>query len=106
VKREIKKISIICDCCETSLIEKNTLEYQTSYVKHGDIDLCFACTGKIFDINLKSKVSEENLGEWILSFKSNYNKTTNENTSSFMKDMNTVNSGYDSLEQVTSLGDL
>ena len=56
MRKEIKTIGVVCDICETPLIKrpayKSDGSYQASYVEIGDVDICFGCTGKLFDINL------------------------------------------------------
>jgi hypothetical protein len=135
MKKEIKTVSVVCDCCESTLVEKSTFlndgSYQQSYVKYGDIDLCFTCTGKIFDINLKSKIPEEKLSQWVKDFRSKYNKfadltlfsQTRTNEEDIIKDVPLVVNGLaitnnehnglevplkntSDLDQVTSLEDL
>lgn len=71
MKKEIKTYEIQCDCCETTLDKKgaysNNSLNQSNFVSIGKIDLCFICAGKIFDMNLTEKISEETLKEWVYS---------------------------------------
>lgn len=70
MKTEVKTYETQCDCCRNPLPTPRTAflndgSYQTDYVTIGSLDLCFICAGKIFDINLSSKIPEEKMTEWI-----------------------------------------
>lgn len=76
MKKIIQKESVVCDCCETPLHRRDAFlndgSYQGDYVDYGDVQICFSCMGKLFDINVKTKVPEDKVKEWVQTFRTKY----------------------------------
>ena len=69
MKKEIKHYTTVCDICEEELhdscIRKNDGSFQEPYFSLDDIDLCYICAGKLFAIQIGTKLSKEKLLEMI-----------------------------------------
>ena len=74
MKKEIVKYEVVCDSCEKELydpgVRTNGGKFEESYLKHGNIDLCYECAGKIFYRDIVKKIPEEKLKEFINSLRS------------------------------------
>ena len=73
MKKEIVKYEVVCDSCEKELydsgVRTNGGKFEESYLKHGNIDLCYECAGKIFYRDIVKKIPEEKLKEFINSLR-------------------------------------
>jgi len=72
MKKEIKILTTVCDCCEKELKNsgiENGRYTEELYLKHGDIDLCYSCAGKIFSKEIVTKLSTEKLKGFIKNLK-------------------------------------
>ena len=73
MKKEIKTYKVVCDMCDVELhndsIRRNDGTYQETYCSKDDIDLCFNCAGKLFDINIKNKLNQDKIKEFINDYK-------------------------------------
>jgi len=73
MKKEIVKYEVVCDCCEKELYDSgartNGGKFEEPYLKHGNIDLCYKCAGKIFYRDIVQKIPEEKLKEFIESLR-------------------------------------
>jgi len=69
MKKEIKKYTTVCDICEQELfdsrVRSNNGSFEEPYFNRFDIDLCYACAGKLFATQIGNKLSEEKLQEMI-----------------------------------------
>ena len=80
MKKEIVKYEVVCDCCEKELYDSGTRtngKFGDSYLKKGNIDLCYECAGKIFYRDIVQKVPEEKLREFIDSLRNSNNSICN-----------------------------
>jgi len=72
MKKEIKILTTVCDCCETELKSsgiENGRYTEELYLKYEDIDLCYSCAGKIFSKEIVPKLSTEKLKEFVRNLK-------------------------------------
>jgi hypothetical protein len=73
MRKEVKKYTTVCDSCETELydsgVRSNGGRFEEPYLKHGEIDLCYTCAGKIFYRDIIKKIPEDKLQEFINSLK-------------------------------------
>jgi len=81
MKKEIIKYKVVCDCCEKELYDSHTRtnggKFEEPYLKHGNIDLCYECAGKIFYRDIVQKIPEEKLKEFIESLRNSSNNIFN-----------------------------
>lgn len=77
-KEEVIKEHICCDVCQTKLyrreVYRNDGSYQNDYISVGNIDLCFNCAGKVFDIVFVRNINETELKEAVDKTLSRLNK--------------------------------
>ena len=71
--KEVKQSQVVCDCCGVILVKRDAFRndgsYQNSYVEKNEVDICFNCAGKIFDLCIIKNVSQEQVNEFVKKLK-------------------------------------